>query len=204
MKLLAEEKENVTWKSIAFNIPKGILPFALKASTNTLNTPANLRRWGKRRLANCSICGNHGTLLHILNFCQTYLDQGRFTWRHDSIIHLFASTLKEGKPEALKLFADIPDYKINGGTLPADVLCILERPDIVFLDRKLKKIILLELTCSFESNIESAHIAKRKKYQDLKTDLEAQKYSVTLLPFEIRSRGYVTKKTKLNYRMYSN
>ena len=70
VKLLAEEKENVTWKSIAFNIPKGILPFALKASTNTLNTPDNLRRWGKRRLANCSICGNHGTLLHILNFCR--------------------------------------------------------------------------------------------------------------------------------------
>ena len=55
---------------------------------------------------------------------------------------------------------------------------------------------MLELTCSFESNIESAHIAKRKKYQDLKTDLEAQKYSVTLLPFEIGSRGYVTKKNK--------
>ena len=46
--LLAEENENVTWKSLIYNLPKGILPFALKASTKTLNTPDNLRRWGKK------------------------------------------------------------------------------------------------------------------------------------------------------------
>ena len=90
-------------------------------------------------------------------------------------------------PETLALYADIPKYKINGGTIPADVLCTLERPDIVLLDRKLRRIYLLELTCSFENNIESAHISKRRKYQDLKKDLEAQKYIVTLLPFEIGS-----------------
>ena len=37
IKILAEEKENVTWQSIAYNVPKGILSFALKASTNCLN-----------------------------------------------------------------------------------------------------------------------------------------------------------------------
>ena len=41
IKLLAEEKENVTWQSMVYNLPKGILPFALKATTNTLNTPDN-------------------------------------------------------------------------------------------------------------------------------------------------------------------
>ena len=34
--LLAEEKDNITWKSFAYNLPKGILPFVLKATTNTL------------------------------------------------------------------------------------------------------------------------------------------------------------------------
>ena len=32
--LLIVEKENVTWKSISNNIPKGVLSFALKACTN--------------------------------------------------------------------------------------------------------------------------------------------------------------------------
>ena len=44
IKLLEEEKECVAWNSIADNVPKGILYFALKASTNTLNTPDNLKR----------------------------------------------------------------------------------------------------------------------------------------------------------------
>ena len=37
--LLSEEKENVTWQSMVYNLPKGILPFALKSATNCLNTP---------------------------------------------------------------------------------------------------------------------------------------------------------------------
>ena len=116
-------------------------------------------------------------------------------WRHDSI-NLFASTIKEGKPETLALYSDIPKYRINWGTIPAYVLCTLERPDIVLLDRKLRKIYLSELTCSFENNIEAAHISKRRINQDLRKDLEAQKYSVTLVPFEIGSRGYVTKRNR--------
>ena len=43
-KLLMEEKENVTWKSIIHNVPRGVLSFALNSTTNTLPTPDNLRR----------------------------------------------------------------------------------------------------------------------------------------------------------------
>ena len=34
------------------------------------------------------------------------------------------------------------------------------------------------------------------KYQDFKTDLEAQHYTVTLIPFEVGSRGQVTKRNR--------
>ena len=125
------------------NLPKGILPFVLKASTNTLNTPGNLCRWGKKKLANCSLCGNHCTLLHILNYCKISLDQGRFDWRHDSIVKLLASMLSEGKPTNLDLYADLQGYKTNGGTIPANILCTLERPDLVLVDTKRKHILLL-------------------------------------------------------------
>ena len=140
------------------NLPKGILPFALKATTNTLNTPDNLRRWGMKKLANCSLCGNHCTLLHILNYCSISLTQKRFNWRHDSVLKVLTTTLLKGKPENLDLYADIEGYKINGGTIPGDILCTLERPDMVILERKERKIILLELSCSFESNIEAANL----------------------------------------------
>ena len=55
---------------------------------------------------------------------------------------------------------------------------------------------MLELTCSFQQNIEAANIRKKTKYQDLKEDLEKTEFHVTLLPFEIGSRGQVTKRNR--------
>ena len=43
-KLLIEEKQNITWKSIINNIPRGVLSFALNSTTNTHPTTDNLRR----------------------------------------------------------------------------------------------------------------------------------------------------------------
>ena len=37
--LLAEEKDNVTSKDMVYNRPKGIFPFALEPTKNTLNAP---------------------------------------------------------------------------------------------------------------------------------------------------------------------
>ena len=42
------------------NIPKGSFSFALKASTNILNTPDNLRRWGKSKMDQYDIFGHFG------------------------------------------------------------------------------------------------------------------------------------------------
>ena len=44
VKLLIEEKSNVTWKSMCNNVPKGVLSFAWKACVNDLNTPDNPKR----------------------------------------------------------------------------------------------------------------------------------------------------------------
>ena len=49
--------------------------------------------------------------------------------------------------------------------------------------------ILVRATCSYESNIETANSRKNLKYQDVKRDLEAQHYTVTLLPYEVGSRN---------------
>ena len=72
VKLLIEEKENVTWQSVSNNIPKGVLSFALKACSNGLNTPDNLKRWGKRKTSKCELCGNYSNLEHksIINSCK--------------------------------------------------------------------------------------------------------------------------------------
>ena len=101
VQLLIEEQENVSWKSICNNIPKGVLSFALKSSTNGLNTPDNLKRWGIRKMDKCGLCKNRGTLEHTLNYCSVALNQGRFTWRHDSVLAYFTSELKRYKSNSV-------------------------------------------------------------------------------------------------------
>ena len=45
---------------------------------------------------------------------------------------------------------NIPGKLINGGTIPADILTVGQRQDIVLINRSEKKIALLELTVSFK------------------------------------------------------
>ena len=45
-----------------------------------------------------------------------------------------------------------------------------------------------------EKNIEEAYIRKYKKYLSLKTDIEKTGWSVRLVPFEVGSRGQITKR----------
>ena len=196
LKLLIDEKENVTWQSISNNIPKGVLSFALKACSNGLNTPDNLKRWGIRKTNKCELCKCSSSLEHILNWCPVALNEGRFTWRHNSVLNHFAITIKKIPMPNLEILADLPSLWLNGGTIPSDILTTSFRPDLVILNRSQKTIELLELTCSFEKNIEMAHLRKAKKYNDLKKDLEGVGWRVHLIPFEVVSRGQITKRNK--------
>ena len=96
----------------------------------------------------------------------------------------------------LAMFTDIPGKSINGGTIPADIITTGQRPDIVLINRKEKKIALLELTVSFEKNAEKAHLRKASRYHDLTQDIKKNGWLAECLPFEVGSRGHITKKTK--------
>ena len=196
--LLIEEQTNVTWKSISNNIPKGVLSFALKACTNGLNTPDNLKRWGQRKFNKCDFCGNFSNLEHILNYCKVALNQKRLTWQHDSILSYLILEMKKTKPINITIYADIPGLQFNSGTIPNDILVTSSRPDIVILNRAAKSIELLKFTCSYESNIEKATTLKNRKYLDLKTDLEQAGWHTQLVTFEAGSRGLVTKRNKIS------
>ena len=201
-RLLIEEKNNITWQSFKNNIPKGILSFALKSTTNTLNTPDNLRRWGVRKIGKCLLCGNkNADLQHILQWCPIPLKQGRYTWRHDSILCYLTKYFKENiDTNILEIFADLPKMRINGGTIPADILVTGERPDLVIINRSSKEIFILELTCSFETNVDQARHRKNTKYNDLVSDIKRNNYKVTLISFEVGSRGHISPRNNINIK----
>ena len=84
----------------------------------------------------------------------------------------------------------------NGGTIPADIVATSLRPDIVIVNRQEKLIELMELTCSFEKNIDAANLRKHTNYLDLKSDIEAAGWKTSLVPFEVGSRGQITTRNK--------
>ena len=54
----------------------------------------------------------------------------------------------------------------------------------------------MELTCSFEKNIDTANLRKYTNYLDLKSDIEAAGWKTSLVPFEVGSRGQITQRNK--------
>ena len=55
---------------------------------------------------------------------------------------------------------------------------------------------LLELSVSYGKNIGKAHLLKSRRYLDLQSYLEKAGWKTYLVPFEIGSRGQVTKRNK--------
>ena len=81
-------KADLSWNSLIYSIPQELLKFHLNSTHNVLPTSDNIRRWGKTNVdLKCCLCGySKPTLKHVLNGCPMALKQGRYTWRHDSIL----------------------------------------------------------------------------------------------------------------------
>ena len=200
--LLIEEQESVTWQSVIRQMPRHVLAFAARLSTNSLNSPDNLARWGKRKIGSCPLCkATHGTLAHIVNFCPVALKQGRYTWRHDSVLNEITKKLKSSSTNNTQIYADLPGHKINGSTIPADILVSSgegSRPDLVLVNREKKEIALMELTISLPQNTQAANKKKALKYTHLDIALREQGFKVYLVPFEVCSNGHITKTNQTN------
>ena len=191
--LVMEEQGSITWRSFLWDIPQGVLKFAINAGINTLPSLDNLKRWGKRTNDRCPFCGNIETLLHVLSNCSTSLDQGRYTWRHDSVLKSIISFIHPHLYDGMVLYSDMEGYQApHGGTIPPHVLVTNLRPDIFILDETARIAIVFELTCPWDNNVERSHNYKEEKYSPLVADL-ANDFRVFHYSVEVTVRGQVTK-----------
>ena len=111
-------------------------------------------------------------------------------------------TIKGLATEGTEIFADLSGFQINGGTIPADILVSAGKgsiPDIVIVDRHLRKIALIELTIPLERNSQKAHNRKELAYTELQLALQEKNYQCFLTPFEVGSSGHITRNNK--YKM---
>ena len=123
----------------------------------------------------CGFCGNVQTLAHILSNCTTALDQGRFTWRHDSVLKTIVSFSSSKLREGFSLFSDLRGFQSpHGGVIPPHIIVTPLRPDVFVVSESSRIIIILELTCPWEGNITRNHEYKERKYAPLVNDLSRE------------------------------
>lgn len=170
------------------------MKFILNSSIDTLATRANLYQWGKATTNKCHLCSEKETTNHILNSCKASLEQGRYTFRHDSVLRYIVDCIDTNR---LQAYCDIKGCSTGpGGTIPPNILVTNQRPDLVIIDKEQKAVWIYELTCPFETRIEEAHKMKSHKYDHVLLDIEERGYQVFYQAFEVGARGQVTKENK--------
>ena len=131
----------------------------IKYLNNTLPIRKNLCKWSLSSTSACSFCFQLETLQHIVSSCKSYLDDGRYTWRHNFVLLHLANSLSSFKNTSL--FADRPSFPspslVTGDSLRPDLVLILNGTSVY----------MLELTVGFESNITINSDRKLAKYHPL-------------------------------------
>ena len=89
------ESGSHVWNRIQHGLLAGQLFFLLRAGSDTLPTPLNMKRWRLKVDSKCHLCGSSApTVFHILNGCPVALNQSRYTWRHDSVLWKFDRAIR--------------------------------------------------------------------------------------------------------------
>ena len=140
------------WSTVQQNMPRNVFNFMIKYLNNTLPTKKNLHKWSLSDSPSCSFFLSPETLQHIVSSCNSYLADGRYIWRHNSVLLFLARSLSA--LQSCSLYADLPFFS-SPSLITGDSL----RPDLALISPNYT-LYLLELTVGFETNIEKIAIVK--------------------------------------------
>ena len=90
----------------------------------------------------------------------------------------------------------VTDYRHRPVVFPPVVYATNERPDIVLWSESKRRVVLLELTCPAEEDMQAARDRKEAKYAPLLDSINATgQWTAELHTFEVGARGLVACRT---------
>ena len=119
----------------------------------------------------------------MISSCKCYLEEGRYTWRHNSVLVYLANTFSS--LSQCKIYADLPSF-----TSPCLITGDSLRPGLLLLTGN-NVLYILELTLSFETNIQLNSIRKGNKYNRLIKDMSSTQNIVTFINLSMGALGVV-------------
>ena len=119
----------------------------------------------------------------MISTCNTSLNEGRWNWRHDSILINISRMLS--KIPGVKVYCDVGESEfLNPSVITGDK----ERPDIVII--KDNECHVLELTVGFETNMLKNSKRKKTRYIGLIEKLEKD-FKVTYFDLSMGAIGII-------------
>ena len=149
---LSNLKVRGLWSTVQQNRPRNIFNFMITYLNNTLPTKKNLHKWSLSDSPSSYFCLSPETLQHVVSSCNSYLADGRYIWRHNSVLFFLARSFSS--LQNCSLYADLQFFS-SPSFITGDSL----RPDLA-LNSPNNTLYLLELTVGFETNIEKIAIVK--------------------------------------------
>ena len=153
------------WSTVQSKLPENIFNFSIRHLNNILTNRVNLDKRKLPQSSDCSCCLCPESLLYVVSGCKSYLDDGRYTWRHDAALHFIASTLQCIRNSSLCV--DLPGF-FSPCIITGDQLC----PDMLLSIGK-TTLYMNELSVGFETNVNVNSKRKRDKYHQLTCDLSS-------------------------------
>jgi hypothetical protein len=172
------------WYNLTQSLSANTFKFSRKALIFSLANNSNLKRWMKTNDDKCMLCQQKQTQLHVLNNCSTAAADGRYTWRHDSILFTLVYYIQQLTTYGFEVFADLQGYK------SPNQLFHRMRPDIVLVKDNVMTII--ELTCCFETNLVKSNNYKKRKYENIEKDCR-NKMKINKIFVEVTALGFIPK-----------
>ena len=181
-------KYNLPWCKVLDSLPRNLYSFVIRYLSNSLANGTNAVKWGIATSSKCLFCNENQTLQHVVSACKTSLNEGRWNWRHDSILINIARML--AKIQDVIVYCDVDGTEFQS---PSVITGEIKRPDIVVM--KGKECRILELTVGFETNMVKNSDRKKKHYADLVARLEKD-YEVKYFDLSMGGIGAIGKDSK--------
>ena len=172
------------WFRAIDSLPRSIYNFTQRYLSNCLPNRSNSIKWGITDTATCSFCPNTQTLGHVVSSCKSSLHEGRFNWRHDSVLLNIANLLRSKTNNSVHC-------DIDGYASPSILTGDRKRPDIVV--KHGNDLSILELTVGFETNLTKNTMRKNFTYADLIQNHLKGYGNINYLNLSMSACGAVTK-----------
>ena len=182
----------VQWQKMTSLLPKNIHNFARQYHIYSLSNATNLQRWKLKENYNCFLCDHKETQIHLFNNYKSALN--RHEWWHNYILKNLMKNFVTIASEGFRLYADVDGYDClshlfrSSRSQDPDANKYWTRPDIAIQERN--KTTIIELTCSFKTNLEKPRDYKKASYKNLSSALFSPCTHFNLILLEISSSGF--------------